>query len=143
VRFAIARIANNLGVARKRAGWLGAAALAYRIAMATRPSDPRLVAALHHNSAGLDHARGRYAEAEPVARAGLALREPLVGTDHPEYAADLGALGAIVDAQGRLDEAEVMYRRALAVFTAAGEAGAGDIAVTRRNLTRLEASRVR
>jgi tetratricopeptide (TPR) repeat protein len=143
VRFALARIANNLGVASKRAGWLGAAGWAYRIARATRPSDPRLVAALHHNAAGLRHARGRYAEAEPVARTGLALREALVGTEHPDYAADLGALGAIVAARGRLDEAEAMYRRALAVFATAGEAGAGDIAVTRRNLARLVASRVR
>jgi tetratricopeptide (TPR) repeat protein len=109
--------------------------------MAMQPSDPRLVAALLHNRAGLDHARGRYADAEPIARTGLALRADLVGTKHPEYAADLSALAAIVHALGRCDEAEGMYLEALAVFARAGEASPGDVAVTTRNLDRLRTAR--
>ena len=137
MRAAIARLANNLGVACKRAGRLDAAARAYRVAVAMKPTDPRLVAALLHNRAGLDHARGRFTAAEPVAREGLDLRERLVGRDHPDYAADLGALAAIVHARGRLEEAEAMYEEALAVFARRGEAGPGDIAVSQRNLAKL------
>jgi hypothetical protein len=130
-------LANNAGVACKQAGRLRAAGWSYRVAMATNPSDPRLVAALLHNRAGLEHARGRAARGEPLARRGLALREAIDGPDHADYAADLGALAAIVDAVGRFDEAEAMYGEALTHPAVRPE----DAAVARRNLARLRARR--
>jgi Flp pilus assembly protein TadD len=133
LRFTVARLANNAGVACKRAGRLGGSAVAYRVALAMRPREPRLVAALLHNRAGLLHARERYADAEPIARSGLALREALVGRDHPDYGADLGALAAIVDKLGRTDEAEAMYLEALALLP--------DDIITRRNLAKLQAGK--
>ena len=133
LRRSLGILANNVGVTCKRAGRLGAADRSYRIAVATGPSDPRLVAALLHNLAGLAHARGRYAEAEPIARHGLALRQRLQGTEHPDFAADLGALAAIVDARGGHEEAEAMYRRALALPAMRPD----DAAVARRNLALL------
>src|SRR4029077_6043137 len=50
------------------------------------------------------------------ARRGLAIREKLLGPDHQAVAADAAALAAILDGQGKRDEAEVLIRRALTVF---------------------------
>src|SRR6476620_10697712 len=55
-----------------------------------------------HNLAGLDHARGRYAEAEPVARRGLEIRHR--SGDSGGVAADAAALAAILEALGRGEE---------------------------------------
>ncbi|MBV8234437.1 MAG: tetratricopeptide repeat protein [Acidimicrobiia bacterium] len=59
--------------------------------------------------------RARYAEAEPLLRRALALREQALGPDHPDTATCLHNLAALYDAQGRYAEAEPLRRRALAV----------------------------
>lgn len=78
--------------------------------------DDLQAASLYHNLGGLEHARGRAALGEPPARWGLRIRERGLGPDHPHVAADKAALAAILDAQGRFDEAGELYRQALAVF---------------------------
>ena len=69
-----------------------------------------------HNLGGIEHARARYADGEPLARRAVALRTRALGPRHPAVAADVAALAAIVEARGRLTEAARLYRRALAVF---------------------------
>jgi Flp pilus assembly protein TadD len=39
-----------------------------------------------------------------------------LGPEHPDVAADLGALAAILEGLGKHDEADRGYRRALAIF---------------------------
>jgi tetratricopeptide (TPR) repeat protein len=105
-------------MARKYQGHCAAASRAYAAArriLLLRPDSDRL-AALYHNLGGLEHARGRLARAEVLARRGLALRIRTCGDRHPDVARDLAALGAILDARGLQGEAEAAYRQALAIF---------------------------
>ena len=50
--------------------------------------------------------RARYAEAEPLYRRALAIREAALGPDHPDTAPSLNNLAAAAPAQGRYGEAE-------------------------------------
>jgi hypothetical protein len=84
---------------------------ALSLVLATRGEDSVETATLYHNLGGLEHARGRYSLGEPHARRGLAIREKLLGPDHQAVAADAAALAAILDGQGKRDEAEVLIRR--------------------------------
>ena len=61
------------------------------------------------------YAQGRYAEAEPMLRQVLAVREKKLGPNHPEVAASLNNLAALYKDQGRYAEAEPMYRRAVTI----------------------------
>ena len=61
------------------------------------------------------HGRARYAEAEPLYRRALAIREKAQGPDHPDTATTLNNLAGIYDEQGRYVEAESLYQRAIAI----------------------------
>jgi tetratricopeptide (TPR) repeat protein len=59
--------------------------------------------------------QGRYAEAEPLYRRALALREQALGPTHPDVATSLNSLGLLYHDQGRYAEAEPLYQRAIAL----------------------------
>jgi CHAT domain-containing protein/Flp pilus assembly protein TadD len=59
---------------------------------------------------------GKYAEAIPLAQQVLAIREKLVGPEHPDVAKVLAGFGELYDKQGRYDEAEPLYKRTLVIF---------------------------
>jgi tetratricopeptide (TPR) repeat protein/tRNA A-37 threonylcarbamoyl transferase component Bud32 len=61
-------------------------------------------------------AQARYEEAEKEQRRAIALREEILGSDHPDLLSARLNLANIFDAQGRLDEAEREHRRALATL---------------------------
>jgi tetratricopeptide (TPR) repeat protein len=54
-------------------------------------------------------------EAEPLLRRALAVREQVLGPEHPDVATSLDNLAQLYGATGRPAEAEPLYRRALAV----------------------------
>src|SRR5580704_8615216 len=58
---------------------------------------------------------GRYAEAIPLAQQVLAIREKMLGPDHPDVALSLNSLASLYDKQGRYAEAEPLYKRALVI----------------------------
>ena len=58
---------------------------------------------------------GRYAEAEPLFRRSLAIREKQLGADHPHVATSLNNLADLYQAMGRYAEAEPLYRRSLEI----------------------------
>ena len=60
-----------------------------------------------------------------------------VGADHPDTAADVAALAALLDGQGKYDEAEPLYRRALSVFERAYGPEHYEVAVNLNNLAAL------
>ena len=60
-------------------------------------------------------ARARYAEAEPLYRRALAIREQALGPDHPHTANCLNNLALLYSGQGQYAAAEPLYRRALAI----------------------------
>ena len=97
------------------------------------PDHPE-VASIYHNLGGLEHARGRYRRAEPLARRAVAIREQALGPDHPAVAADIVALAAVLDGQGKFDASVPLYHRALAIFEATFGPDHYDIAVNLNNL---------
>ena len=99
------------------------------------------VATLYHNLAGIAHARGDYAAAEPLARRGLDIRRRADDHRPGDVAADEIALAAILDGLGRYDESERLYLGALRVFERARRRHAPEIAVALNNLGALHARR--
>ncbi len=65
--------------------------------------------------------QGRYAEAEPLYKRALAIKEKFLGPEHPEVATSLNNLGLLLNysvllrATDRSDEAERMEARAKAI----------------------------
>ena len=69
---------------------------------------------LNKHAIELDNA-GRYSEAEPLYQQSLAIREEVLGLDHPDVAVSLNNLAFLYGEQGRYAEAEPLYKRSLAV----------------------------
>jgi len=126
-------VLNDLGVLRKYQGRFDEAAAFYRRARAIVDRSPErrghAAATLYHNLGGLEHARGRHARGEPHARRSVELRTALLGADHTMVAADIAALAALVEGQGRLAEAWRLYERALRIFRRQLGAGSSEVAV--------------
>jgi Tfp pilus assembly protein PilF len=59
--------------------------------------------------------QGRYAEAEPLLKRALAIRETALGPDHPDVATSLNNLAMVYEGQGRHAEAEPLFKRALLI----------------------------
>ncbi len=78
------------------------------------PQDPRLATSL--NDLGeVYRLQGKYAEAEPLYKRSLAIKEKALGPDHPRVATSLNNLGLVYHARGRYAEAEPLHKRALAI----------------------------
>ena len=78
------------------------------------PNDPRLAASLN-NLAAIYDAQGKYAEAEPLYKRSLAIREKALGPDHPDVATTLENYADLMRKTGREAEAEKMKVRATAI----------------------------
>ena len=63
----------------------------------------------------LYRAQGRYAEAEPLYKRSLAIRENALGPEHPHVANALKGYAALLRKTGRGDEATMMELRAKAI----------------------------
>src|ERR1700679_102716 len=59
--------------------------------------------------------QGRYQEAEPLCKRALAIREKLLGPNHPVVATELNNLAVLYDKHDKYSEAEPLFNRALAV----------------------------
>ena len=103
----------------------------------------REIACLYHNMGGLEHSARNFPLAERFARNSVAIRRRAVGTSHPDYAADIGGLAAIIADQGRADEAELLYRDALEIFEGIYGCEHYEIAVLLHNLAAVEVARER
>ena len=73
-----------------------------------------ILAATLNNLAERYKEEGRYADAEPLYKRALAIREKALGPDHPDVAQSLNNLADLYSAQGRYADAEPLYKRALA-----------------------------
>ncbi len=90
-----------------------------------------------NNLALLYKQQGRYAEAEPLHKRSLAIREKALGPDHPDVAGSLNNLAALYDDQGRYAEAEPLLKRALAIYEKALGPDHPDVALSLNNLAAL------
>jgi tetratricopeptide (TPR) repeat protein len=136
----VAAVLNNLGVLYKDQGRYDEAERLYQRARAilvAREEESLDLATLYHNLGGLEHARGRCARGEPLARRGLEIRERALGPGHPDVAADAAALAAILDGAGKREEAEALFRRSLGVFERVYGSQHYEIAVGLNNLAAL------
>ena len=64
---------------------------------------------------GLYEVQGRYAEAEPLYKRSLAIKEKALGPEHPNVAQGLENYAALLRAIGRTSEADKMEARAKAI----------------------------
>ncbi len=62
------------------------------------------------------YAQGRFAEAEPLFKRALAIREEALGPEHPAVAINLNNLALLYWSQGKYAEAEPLYKRSLAIL---------------------------
>jgi tetratricopeptide (TPR) repeat protein len=81
---------------------------------ALEPEDASVGDSLN-NLAVLYSARGRDADAEPLAKRALAISETALGPDHPDVAVRLNVLAVIYRGQGRYADAEPVAKRAVAI----------------------------
>ena len=59
---------------------------------------------------------GKYAEATEIAKRLLAIREKVLGPEHPDVGASLNTLAELYRAQGRFAESEPLYRCTTAIL---------------------------
>ena len=95
-------------------------------------------AALEHNLAGLEYARGRYAEAQEHARQALALRRQVPRVAQVDLAADAAVLASALAAGRRFDEARMLLHEALTAYQTARPPRRYEIAVLLHNLADIE-----
>lgn len=135
---------NNLGVLCKYAGWFDRGAAAYARSMSLAQDTPEtpakkmLLAAILHNTGGLDHARGRFESAEEPARRAWEIRRELLGEEHPETLADAVAYAGVLDGLSRYAESRPIYERALSVYERAFGPDHYETAATLHNLAFVE-----
>jgi len=61
------------------------------------------------------NARARYAEAEPLLKRALEIREKALGPGHPDVAQSRNNLASLYHSQGKYAEAEPLFKRSLAI----------------------------
>ena len=81
--------------------------------------------------------RGRYGEAEPIIARALSIRERLLGTDHPDFAATLNVMAAVNLLQGRHAKAQSCHERALAIRERVLGPDHEDVAASLNNLANV------
>jgi tetratricopeptide (TPR) repeat protein len=87
--------------------------------------------------------KGRYSEAEPLYQQALALRQKLLGDEHPDVATSFNNLAALYESQGRYSEAEPLYQQALALMQKLLGDEHPDVATSFNNLGSLRFSQGR
>ncbi len=100
------------------------------------PEDPRLTTTFN-NLAVLYKAQGRYAEAEPLYKRSLAIREKALGPEHRKLALAFNNLATLYQAQGKYANAEPLYKRALAIWEKALGPEHPDVATALENYAAL------
>ena len=81
--------------------------------------------------------RARYAQAEPLYKRSLAIREKALGPEHPYVASSLNNLAALYYAQGLYAQAEPLLKRSLAIAEKALGPEHPDVATVLKNYTEL------
>ena len=69
-----------------------------------------------NNLGALKHAQRKLDEAEPLYWRALAIKEKLLGDEHPDVAITLNNLAVLLRLRGKPGEATELFRRALAIY---------------------------
>jgi CHAT domain-containing protein/Tfp pilus assembly protein PilF len=81
--------------------------------------------------------QGRYADAEPLFKQSLAIREKALGPDHPDVALSLHNLAVLYRQKGHYADAEPLFKRSLAIREKALGPDHPDVATSLNNLAGL------
>ena len=100
-------------------------------------ADPLAEATALNEQAAALYRQGHYAEAEPMLRRALAIREKALAPNDPSLALSLNNLAELYRAQGRYDVAEPLHKRALAIRERARAPNNPDLAQSLNNLALL------
>jgi tetratricopeptide (TPR) repeat protein len=132
-----------LGITCKEMGAFARAAGLYeQVKQIHDRSGPTLTEAanLHHNLAGLAHARNQYPQAETHARHAVALRRQAPDATQVDVASDLAVLGAALAEQDKHQEALAELTRALDICRSARPPRDYEVAVQLHNLAAVHQS---
>ncbi|MBE9005109.1 tetratricopeptide repeat protein [Fortiea sp. LEGE XX443] len=80
---------------------------------------------------------GKYTTAIPLAERALAIREKVLGKEHPDVASSLNNLALLYDSQGNYQQAEPLYLRSLAILEKVLGKEHPDVASSLNNLAEL------
>nr|MBP9089826.1 tetratricopeptide repeat protein [bacterium] len=100
------------------------------------PDHPDVASSLN-NLAELYRTQGRYADAEPLFKRSIAIRESKLGAEHPNVATSLNGLALLYKTQGRYADAEPLYKRSLAILEKVNGQDHPDVATALNNLAAL------
>jgi Flp pilus assembly protein TadD, contains TPR repeats len=89
------------------------------------------------------HSLGEYAEAEPLYKQALEMRQAALPEGHPDIAASLNNLAALYKSQGRYEEAEPLYKQALEIDQKSLPPNHPNLAIDFNNLAELYRSQGR
>ncbi|BAY28681.1 peptidase-like protein [Nostoc carneum NIES-2107] len=81
--------------------------------------------------------QGKYSEAIPIAERALAIREKILGQEHPDVAESLNNLALLYSSQGNYAKAEPLYHRSLAIWEKVLGKEHPDVANSLNNLAAL------
>ena len=79
-------------------------------------STPATIAPELNNLAALYQRQERYAEAEPLFKRALAIREKSLAPGHPDVGQALNNLATLYEKQDRHADSEPLFKRALAIY---------------------------
>jgi tetratricopeptide (TPR) repeat protein len=99
------------------------------------------IARLLNQLALLYDSQGRYTQAKPLYERALAIREKILGPDHPDVAEGLNNLAALYYLQGQYAQAEPLYQRSLAIWEEALGVNHVNVALSLNNLAELYRNR--
>ncbi|CAN0543301.1 unnamed protein product, partial [Laminaria digitata] len=88
-------------------------------------------------------AQGNYAEAGPLYKRSLAIKEKALGPEHPSVATSLNNLAGLLETQGNYAEAGPLYKRSLAIAEKALGPEHPSVATSLNNLAGLLKTQVR
>jgi tetratricopeptide (TPR) repeat protein/DNA-binding XRE family transcriptional regulator len=94
-------------------------------------------ASLLHQAGRYLHRRAAYVQGLPLLQRALALREQILGPDHPDVAQTLDALALLSQSQGQYTEALPLFQRSLAIREQTLGQDHPDVAVALNNLAHL------
>jgi tetratricopeptide (TPR) repeat protein len=94
-----------------------------------------------NNLAALYQRQERYADAEPLFKRALAIREKSLPRDHPDLGQSLNNLATLYEKQDRHADSEPLFERALAIYEKAAGPEHPAVATLLNNLARSTRSR--
>jgi CHAT domain-containing protein/Tfp pilus assembly protein PilF len=118
-------------------GWVFVFAFAFSPAWAQVPTGVSEDPVELLNQARSLQQQGRYADAEFLLKRSLAIREKILGTDHPDVASSLNNLGLLYIRQGQYAQAEPLLKRSLTIDEKVVGPDHPDVATSLNNLAGL------